>query len=92
MEVRLSSRRTEITPRLEEYTVEKVKRLDRFVAGLDHSDVHFAEESNPRIADRVMCEVTVEGHGTTCEPSTPHPTDSPRSTARSTSSSGSFGS
>ena len=63
MEVRLSSKRTDITPRLEDYTVDKIKKLDRFVAGLDHSDVHFVEEANPRIADRVMCEVTVEGHG-----------------------------
>ena len=30
---------------------------------MDRSDVHFVEEVNPRIADRVMCEVTVEGHG-----------------------------
>lgn len=63
MEVRLSSKRTEITPRLEDYTVEKIRRLDRFVAGLDHGEVHFVEEVNPRIADRVLCEVTVQGHG-----------------------------
>lgn len=63
MEVRLSSKRAEITPRLEEYTIDKIEKLDRFVSGLDHSDVHFVEEVNPRIADRVMCEVTVEGHG-----------------------------
>lgn len=63
MEVRISSKRTEITPRLEEYAVDKVERLERFVAGLEHSDIHFVEESNPRIADRVMCEITVEGHG-----------------------------
>ena len=63
MEVRLSSKRTDITPRLEEYAVEKVQRLDRFVDGLDRGDVHFVEEANPRIADRVLCEVTLEGHG-----------------------------
>ncbi|MDA9359728.1 ribosome-associated translation inhibitor RaiA [bacterium] len=63
MDVRLSAKRTELTPRLEQYTTEKVERLDRFVEGLDHSDVHFVEEVNPRIANRVMCEITVEGHG-----------------------------
>ncbi len=63
MEVRISARRTEISPRLEDYTVEKVERLDRFVSGLDESDVHFVEETNPRITDSVLCEVTVQGHG-----------------------------
>jgi len=63
MDVRLSSKRTELSPRLEQYTTEKVERLDRFVDGLDRSDVHFVEEVNPRITDRVMCEITVEGHG-----------------------------
>jgi len=63
MDVRLSAKRTELTARLEEYTIEKVERLDRFVDGLDRSDVHFVEEQNPRIANRVMCEITVVGHG-----------------------------
>ena len=63
MDVRLSAKRTDLTPRLEQYVTEKVDRLDRFVDGLDHADVHFVEESNPRIANRVMCEITVEGHG-----------------------------
>ena len=63
MDVRLSAKRTDLTPRLEQYTTEKVERLDRFVEGLDRSDVHFVEEANPRIANRVMCEITVEGHG-----------------------------
>ncbi|MEM7095583.1 MAG: ribosome-associated translation inhibitor RaiA [Actinomycetota bacterium] len=63
MEVKVSSKRTEITPRLEDYAIDKVDRLDRFVAGLEHGEVHFVEEANPRITDRVLCEITVEGHG-----------------------------
>jgi len=63
MDVRLSAKRTDLTPRLEQYATEKVERLDRFVDGLDHSEVHFVEEANPRISDRVLCEITVEGHG-----------------------------
>jgi len=63
MDVRLSAKRTELTPRLESYTTEKVNRLERFVDGLDHSEVHFVEEANPRITDRILCEITVEGHG-----------------------------
>lgn len=63
MEVKVSAKRTEITPRLEDYAVDKVERLDRFVSGLDHGEVHFTEEVNPRISDRVLCEITLEGHG-----------------------------
>lgn len=63
MEVRLSSRRTEITPRLEEYSREKVERLDRFVAGLDHAEVHFFEEGTSSREDSVTCEITLQGHG-----------------------------
>jgi len=63
MDVRLSAKRADLTPRLEEYTTDKVQRLDRFVDGLDSSEVHFVEETNPRIANRVMCEITVRGHG-----------------------------
>lgn len=63
MEVKISHRRTELSPRLEDYVREKVGRLDRFVEGLDHADVHLFEEKNPRIADKEICEVTLEGHG-----------------------------
>lgn len=63
MDVRLSAKRTEITPRLEQYATDKVERLDRFVTGLDHGEVRFVEEVNPRIANRITCEITVDGHG-----------------------------
>lgn len=63
MDVKISSKRTEITPRLEDYATEKIDRLSRFVDGLDTSEVHFVEEANPRIANRILCEVTVQGHG-----------------------------
>jgi putative sigma-54 modulation protein len=42
---------------------EKIGRLARFVDGLDHAEVHFSEHKNPRIADKEVCEVTIEGHG-----------------------------
>jgi len=42
---------------------EKIGRLGRFVEGLDHAEVHFWEHKNPRIADKEVCEVTIEGHG-----------------------------
>lgn len=63
MDVTISHRRTELSPRLEEYVREKVGRLDRFVDGLERAEVHLFEEKNPRIADKETCEVTLEGHG-----------------------------
>jgi putative sigma-54 modulation protein len=42
---------------------EKIGRLARFVEGLEHAEVHFSEHKNPRIADKEVCEVTIEGHG-----------------------------
>jgi len=64
MDVTISTRRTELTPRLEDYVKEKVGRLDRFVDGLDRAEVHLFEETNPRIIDKKeTCEVTLEGHG-----------------------------
>ncbi len=63
MQVRISSRKTEITPRLEELVTAKVNRLERYLEGLDTAEVHFSEERNPRIAEKEVCEITLEGHG-----------------------------
>lgn len=63
MDVRLSARRTDVSARLEDYVTEKVQRLDRFVDGLDHGEVHFIDEPNHRTADKTLCEITVAGHG-----------------------------
>ncbi len=63
MDVSISARHVNITPRLEEVIQEKIGTLDRFLEGLDHAEVHFDEARNPRIEDKEFCEVTVEGHG-----------------------------
>ena len=42
---------------------EKIGRLRRFMDGMDRAVVHFPEERNPRIVDKEVCEVTMEGHG-----------------------------
>jgi putative sigma-54 modulation protein len=64
MQVTISSRKTVITPRLEEVTREKIGRLSKFLDGMDRAEVHFAEQPNPRLADqREVCEVTMQGHG-----------------------------
>ncbi|MCP5026183.1 MAG: ribosome-associated translation inhibitor RaiA, partial [Actinomycetia bacterium] len=59
----VSSRHVEVSDSLREMTIEKIGRLERFLSGLDHAEVHFMEEKNPRIADKEICEVTIEGHG-----------------------------
>jgi putative sigma-54 modulation protein len=63
VQVLISSRKTDISDGLDEYTRDKIGRLDRYVDGIDYAEVHFREEQNPRIADKEVCEVTLEGHG-----------------------------
>lgn len=63
MQVNISSRRTVVSDRLQDLTRSKLSRLDKYVPGLDRADVHFCEERNPRISDKEICEVILEGHG-----------------------------
>lgn len=63
MEITVSSRHTEVSEALRATTVEKIGRLARFLEGMERAEVHFFEERNPRIADKEICEVTMEGHG-----------------------------
>ena len=59
----MSSRHTEVSDALRQATVEKIGRLSRYLDGMERAEVHFAEEHNPRITDKEICEVTLEGHG-----------------------------
>ena len=61
MEVSISG--SNLDEELESYTRTKVGKLDRILSGLDHAEVHFWEDHNPRIPDKEHCEVTLEGHG-----------------------------
>ena len=63
MQVTVSRRHTQVPERLRVMAEEKIGRLGRFLDGLDHAEVHFWEHKNPRIADKEVCEVTIEGHG-----------------------------
>lgn len=63
MDVTVSSRHLELTDALRQAAEEKIGRLERFLDGIERAEVHFSEEKNPRIAERDVCEVTVEGHG-----------------------------
>jgi putative sigma-54 modulation protein len=63
VEITVSARHTEVSTALRAAVEEKIGRLSRFLEGMDRADVHFTQQKNPRIADREICEVTLEGHG-----------------------------
>ena len=63
MEVTVRGRNVEVSDALKVAASEKVARLARFLDGMDHAEVHFFEERNPRISAREVCEVTLTGHG-----------------------------
>ncbi len=63
MEITISSRGPEPSAALVAATRRKIGRLSRFGDGIDVAEVHYAEEKNPRITDREICEVLLEGHG-----------------------------
>jgi putative sigma-54 modulation protein len=63
LDISVSSRHTEVSEALRAAAVDKISRLARFVDGMDRAEVHFWEQKNPRIADKEVCEVTLEGHG-----------------------------
>jgi putative sigma-54 modulation protein len=63
VQVKLCARRIELDDAVRASTIDKVSRLSRFVPGMDHAEVRFFEERNPRIAANEVCEVTVTGHG-----------------------------
>lgn len=63
MQVDIRSRKVDITSDVREMTIEKVSKAARFLEGLDHAEVLFSEEKNPRIPQKERCEITVRGHG-----------------------------
>ena len=63
MQVTVSRRNTDVPDDLRAMAEEKIGRLGRFVEGLETAEVHFWEHKNPRISDKEVCEVTIEGHG-----------------------------
>jgi putative sigma-54 modulation protein len=63
VEITVSARNTEVSPALREAVEEKIGRLARKAYRLDRADVHFFEERNPRISEREICEVSLDGHG-----------------------------
>lgn len=63
MQITISGRKVDVPDDVKSAVERKIGSLDRFVGGLDHADVVFRSETNPRIADGDQLEVTLEGHG-----------------------------
>jgi putative sigma-54 modulation protein len=63
MEITVSGRHTTVSESLRRQAEDKIGRLDRYLAGMERAEVHFWEEKNPRIDNKELCEVTMEGHG-----------------------------
>lgn len=49
--------------KLEKYIHRKISKMERLLAELERAKVHLSYESNPRISENEICEVTLEGHG-----------------------------
>ncbi len=63
MEINVSGRHTTVSESLRRQAEDKIGRLDKYLGGMDRAEVHFWEEKNPRIDNKEICEVTMEGHG-----------------------------
>jgi putative sigma-54 modulation protein len=63
MDVSIRGRNVELSDALRAAAEEKVTRLSRFLDGMEHVEILFLEERNPRIAQRDVCEVTFTVHG-----------------------------
>jgi putative sigma-54 modulation protein len=63
VDIAIRSRKLRVSKAMRAAVEEKVSRLSRYLDGMERAEVWFAEEQNPRIADKEICEVTMHGHG-----------------------------
>jgi putative sigma-54 modulation protein len=63
MDVTVRGRNIDVSEQLRTAAAEKVERLGRLLHGMDHAEVHFMEEKNPRISEKEVCELVLAGHG-----------------------------
>lgn len=63
MQIVIKHRNVVLTEHLRQMATEKVTRVTKYLPGMDHAEVTFFEERNPRIAKSEWCEVTLHGHG-----------------------------
>lgn len=63
MQITFCYRNMDVSEALQATATEKISRLTRYLSGMDHAEVSYFVQRNPRIASSVMCEVTLSGHG-----------------------------
>lgn len=63
MQIRVSTRHTDVAKGDKDLIVEKLTRLGSKYLEMDSAEVHFSQERNPRIQDKEVCEVTLNGQG-----------------------------
>jgi putative sigma-54 modulation protein len=63
MDVTVRGRNIEVSEQLRAVSEEKVAHVGRLLQGMDHAEVHFMEEKNPRISEKEVCELVLAGHG-----------------------------
>ena len=63
MQIRVSARHTSVSERDRQLIAEKLERMSKFLPGMETAEIHFSAERNPRISEKEVCEVTLEGHG-----------------------------
>lgn len=63
MDITLSAQHSDLPVGLDEAVADTVGRLDRLDPQLTRAEVHLSVERNPRIVDRVVCEVMLHGGG-----------------------------
>jgi putative sigma-54 modulation protein len=64
MEVSISARNLEVTPRLREYVESKVSKLDRYLPTIDDARVELRVERTRSAEDRQVAQLTVRARGT----------------------------
>jgi putative sigma-54 modulation protein len=63
VKITVSARNADVSPALRAAAEAKIGRLARRASGLDRAWVHFTEERNPRILEREVCDVSIDGRG-----------------------------
>jgi ribosomal subunit interface protein len=63
VDITVSARHMDISPALRAAAEDKIGRLSRFQEEIRRAEVHFDEERNPRIPDKEICEVSMDGGG-----------------------------
>jgi ribosomal subunit interface protein len=63
VDITLSAQHSDLPVGLDEAVADTVGRLDRLDPQLTRAEVHLSVERNPRIVDRVVCEVMLHGGG-----------------------------